>query len=269
MTTKHFLSIGAIFKNESHILKEWIKYYLSQGVEHFYLIDNGSDDQYKEEIKEYHEYIDLFIDDKKNAQNELYSKYILPKSKNETEWLGIFDLDEFTYNQDGKKISEVLKTHFQNVNQIWCPWIIFGSNGHIQQPKSVIHGFTKRCKINGPQGKCFFKPIFACGILAHGANISAPNEILCYSNKEIIKRNDFDYKLCKEENIYNYMLIVNHYMFQSLDFYTNIKCKRDDVWHINNIRKPTDVSGCDKVCIIEDTKLSNICLTLDSLTLDS
>jgi len=104
------------------------------------------------------------------------------------------------------------------------------------------------------------KPQLAMGIAAHGANISELNEILSYSNKEIIKRNQFDYKLCKEDNINNYLLVVNHYMFQSLEFYTNIKCKRGDVYNIkgDNLRKLTDVYNCDKVCIIEDNKLSDI-----------
>jgi hypothetical protein len=258
----YYFSIGAIFKNEAHIIKEWIKYYLSQGVEHFYLIDNGSTDNYIEQIKEYETYIDLFVDSKKNSQNELYTKYILPKSKEETVWLGIFDLDEFTYNQNGYKMCDILKTHFnENVNQIWCPWVIFGSNNHITQPDSVIHGFIKRKKINGSQGKCIFKPKYATNIFAHGADINVKDEILCYFNKEIIKRNNFDYNLCQEENINDYLLIVNHYMFQSLDFYTNIKCGRGDAWHIQNNRKPSDVMYVDNVCNIIDNKLSKLVIT--------
>ena len=35
------LSILAMFKNESWIIKEWIEHYLLEGVDHFYLIDNG------------------------------------------------------------------------------------------------------------------------------------------------------------------------------------------------------------------------------------
>ena len=47
------LSVGALFKNESHSIKEWIKHYLYHGVEHFYLIDDGSTDNYLEEIQEF------------------------------------------------------------------------------------------------------------------------------------------------------------------------------------------------------------------------
>ena len=43
---KYNLSLIAIFKNESHILKEWIEHYINEGVDKFYLIDNGSTDNY-------------------------------------------------------------------------------------------------------------------------------------------------------------------------------------------------------------------------------
>ena len=49
----HNLSIVAMFKNESSIIKQWIKHYIEENVEHFYLIDNGSTDNYENEIKEY------------------------------------------------------------------------------------------------------------------------------------------------------------------------------------------------------------------------
>ena len=31
-----------MFKNESMIITEWIEHYLREGIDHFYLIDNGS-----------------------------------------------------------------------------------------------------------------------------------------------------------------------------------------------------------------------------------
>ena len=37
---KFFFSVGAIFKNEGQGIDEWIKHYLSEGVEHFFLIDD-------------------------------------------------------------------------------------------------------------------------------------------------------------------------------------------------------------------------------------
>ncbi|MBR7025230.1 MAG: glycosyltransferase family 2 protein, partial [Selenomonadaceae bacterium] len=42
------LAVVAIFKNEGHYLKEWLDYHLFAGVEHFYLYNNNSTDNYEE-----------------------------------------------------------------------------------------------------------------------------------------------------------------------------------------------------------------------------
>ena len=49
----YFLSVLAQFKNETMNLKVWIEHYLWQGVEHFYLIDNGSTDNPLSILQEY------------------------------------------------------------------------------------------------------------------------------------------------------------------------------------------------------------------------
>ena len=41
---KYTLSCCALIKNEENFLKEWLDHYINEGVEHFYLIDNGSAD---------------------------------------------------------------------------------------------------------------------------------------------------------------------------------------------------------------------------------
>ena len=51
------LTITAIFKNEGHYLKEWLDYHLLAGVEHFYLYNNDSTDNYKEVLAPYIEKI--------------------------------------------------------------------------------------------------------------------------------------------------------------------------------------------------------------------
>ena len=43
---KYYLSVFAVFKNKSHIFRERITHYLKEGVDHFYLFDNGSTDNY-------------------------------------------------------------------------------------------------------------------------------------------------------------------------------------------------------------------------------
>ena len=55
--------ICAVFKNESHILEEWLLHYIHHGVEHFYLINDNSDDNFETITNKYSRYITLFHND--------------------------------------------------------------------------------------------------------------------------------------------------------------------------------------------------------------
>ena len=141
------LSVGAMFKNESHCLREWIEHYLFHGVEHFYLIDDGSTDNFLKVIEPYLSkgLITLFHakwDRYKQRQTDMYCHYIHPHLK-ETKWLLMVDLDEFMwspYNIDLRKVLVLCEAHCQ----IQVEHTLFGSNGHEKQPTSLVAGFTRR-----------------------------------------------------------------------------------------------------------------------------
>jgi len=60
------VSVIAIFKNETMNLKMWLEHYLWQGVDHFFLIDNGSTDDPHKILQPY---IDRGIDRKSTRLN--------------------------------------------------------------------------------------------------------------------------------------------------------------------------------------------------------
>ena len=64
-------------------MKEWIEHYKSEGVEHFYLINNNSSDNYMDIINEYENIITLFNFKKKGQQCAAYNTCFMPH-KNET-----------------------------------------------------------------------------------------------------------------------------------------------------------------------------------------
>lgn len=144
----YFLCVYSIFKNEAHIFKEWLEHYIREGIEHFYLIDNGSDDNYMDVIKPFMDKITLFHDTEKGAyvQGPIYQRNIYPKF-NETEWIICVDLDEFMYAKNGTLADELKKNEYLDVGQIMVPWKLYGSSGHIKQPKSVVNSFLYRKKL--------------------------------------------------------------------------------------------------------------------------
>lgn len=106
------LVVGSMFKNEAPYLKEWIEYYYRLiGVEHFYLYDNESNDNFREVLAPYvaQGIVDLIswpsIPEhwKQIANGEYYwagYQYgafddCIQRALGNSEWVGLFDIDEF------------------------------------------------------------------------------------------------------------------------------------------------------------------------------
>ena len=105
---KYNLSVLAIFKNEKIILRQWIEHYLREGVDHFYLIDNGSTDNYHSTIKDYLSKISLVRDGRRfhqGTQQYLYCNTFMLTATHETKWLIVCDIDEYIYRIDNNDLN--------------------------------------------------------------------------------------------------------------------------------------------------------------------
>jgi hypothetical protein len=223
------ISVLAMFKNESMIIKNWIEHYLREGVEHFYLIDNGSTDDYYEKIKVYDKYITLTKDRTrliKGTQTFLFNKIYLEIIKKETNWIIICDIDEYIYARNGyNQIMDVLNDYPDNVEKIWLPWKNFGSNGNKKQPNNIIKSFTKRnkeCKKNDGFGKIICRTANLARIMTCGHIVRLnQNNIMYTANCENL--DDFN---LNEENCNKLHLHLNHYMLMSEEYYIKVKSVR-------------------------------------------
>ena len=230
------LCIVAIFKNEGHALHEWIDHYLKEGVDKFFLVDNGSNDGY--DIQEYIEkgIVELEINPKKHAQVELYNYYL--KKAKQYKWVMVVDLDEFMYARNGyKTIKDYLRSIKPEVDQIKVPMKYFGSSGHIKQPKSIINGFTKRRYLHDVRDNIpdftdvksivRGKSLIHLGVHVHQIN----NSIVITPKKEISILNIFE--TISEKSLKTCHLHLNHYSVQSWEFYKNVKMKRKSAYAKN------------------------------------
>ena len=93
---KYNVTICAIFKNEGKYFKEWIEWHKIIGIDHFYLYNNNSDDNYMDVLKPYIDEgtVDLIDWPYDQAQMKAYADCIKNRS-NEASWIGFIDLDEF------------------------------------------------------------------------------------------------------------------------------------------------------------------------------
>jgi hypothetical protein len=237
------LVVGALFKNESHILKEWVEHYLYHGVEHFFLIDDNSTDNSVDILQPYikngiitlfQEKCDYFL----GRQMYLYNKCIFPHYK-ESEWLLMVDLDEFVWSPLHIDLRETLKM-CSNIGQIQIHHTLYGSSGHIKQPESVVKHFTHRTyEESQPTNlKYFLHSTFEFTSLAvHNAFFKEPEN----------EQNGTFLILGPE------YFIMNHYSCQSLEFWNNVKCVRGDSDNYR-IRNTDDFQLLDKNDV-EDRRL--------------
>jgi len=270
------LCLVAIFKNESHILDEFITHYIKQGVDHFFFIDNGSTDNYQNILSKFNN-ITLAKDPSRPFQVQHYNNYFLNKCR-KYDWVIVCDLDEFIYARlQFKTIKEYLHSLPPGISQVFIPWKLFGSSGlntmDKKQPDNVIKHFTKRIdynKNNNFQGvivekhhkfslsKCIVRTIYLKNFMIHSHNTTNQNYIGA-DNKKYIHANKKFYKI--DENILsNSFLHLNHYAIQSLEWFMRIKATRGACDCPTNVRNEQYYKNFDNSCSdIDDFELATMC----------
>ena len=235
-----------MFKNESHALKEWIEHYIFHGVDHFYLLNDESDDNYYEILKPYIDkkiitLFDLKWDRYFNRQEDIYNHYILPRIK-ESKWILICDLDEFMWSPMNIDLKHVLNMS-DHLATIQVVQTLYGSNNHITQPKSIIHSFTKRRDCQYGYGRTHNYKYFI--------NSTYPFKKLRVHSA--IPANEYD-----EKNrwliLYEPYYVLNHYSCQSREWFQK-KCDRTDADHFKKLTMD-DFPEFD-LNEVEDTRLSD------------
>ena len=256
---KYNLVVVAIFKNESVAMNEWLYHYVQQGVDHFYMIDNGSTDNWEEYVQGYP--VTIYSDSSKHKQTSHYNDYFLDVVKINSKWVMVIDLDEFVYARgDFKNIPEYLDGLDNDIGCVSILWKMFGSNGHIKQPQSIRHSFTARrlheANIRGQLtgsgsrgaydvGKSICRSMY---LLKLGIHVPKHNgKKICLPEK--ITENDLN----------NSPLHINHYAIQSWEWFKKVKIGRGDcnTKKYDNIRNREYFKGYDTNEVI-DTELAFI-----------
>jgi hypothetical protein len=241
----------AIFKNESHILFEFVTHYMKQGVDRFYFIDNGSTDNWKNELQPFIDRVHVVTDSTRHAQSHLYNKHYLNQCKKH-EWVIVADLDEFIYSRNGfSTIKEYLGTLDESISTVFVPWKMFGSNGYQEQPKQVTSTFTKRLNYDKPdgfQGVIFHEGV-KCGLhksIARSRDVVNLDIHSVHATKKSITSDHRTsenlppaFSLIDEQILQNSCLHLNHYCIQSYDWFMKVKATRgcvnsDSTEHVRN-----------------------------------
>lgn len=129
---KFNIAICAIFKDEARFIKEWIEYHSLIGVEHFYLYNNNSSDNYKEVLDEYIKsgLVTLYDWPYDQSQMKAYKDFY-EKHFNEAQWISFLDIDEFFVPKNEFSLLDWIKKNDRYpVLQVY--WKMFGSSSILE-----------------------------------------------------------------------------------------------------------------------------------------
>ncbi len=218
----YYMSVLACFKNEAHILNEWICHYINRGFDHFYLINDHSTDNFQVVLDKfpgkYTLYNNEIVFEKCGRQIEMYRHYSKEAISN-SKWLAVMDLDEFLYSPLFVNLKSIfLGYELKSKQQITVDWVHFGSSNRINQPTNVVQSFTSRENFQTFRSKSYYgvksivftQKLVALKIHVHEVEDPTQTVHVGWSTN------------CN-------VLLVNHYAIQSLHFWMTVKMNRGDV----------------------------------------
>jgi hypothetical protein len=134
----HRLSICAIFKNEAYYLNDWLTFHAGLGVDHFYLYNNESDDDYLAVLEPW-------IAGGKVTLTEWPGKGVQAKANTDclwrarytSRWIAFIDIDEYLFSPSGRPLPAVLGD-YADCAVVFVYWWIYGSSGNVERSNRPI-----------------------------------------------------------------------------------------------------------------------------------
>lgn len=166
---KYNISVCMIFRNEAPYLKEWIEFHRLMGVEHFYLYNNLSEDNYKEILQPYvnHGIVELIEwNQEANNVSEWDSIQVaayndgFERAKKKSKWLAILDSDEFLFPTIENNLSKFLKKYEKQkgFGGLLVNWVCFGTSWVPKIPDDKL--LIETLVLSASGGSNHFKTIF-------------------------------------------------------------------------------------------------------------
>lgn len=254
---KYKFSVCAIFRDEAPYLKEWLEYHKLVGVDHFYLYNHYSKDNYQEVLKPYIQDGTVELEDELTVaegikafypmQCKCYTK-CLNKSKGISKWVAFIDIDEFIVPVSRQLLPNLMRT-YEDCGGVAVNWVVFGTSNvkKIPKDKLLIETLTL-CSDTSFWANRYVKSIVRPEHTSHFETAHVPIylEDYCGVNTDKLPFGDVfsDYVRINK-------LRINHYWTRDEDFFYNKKIARQENWggqpNPQNILKKVNVKKDDLI----------------------
>jgi len=234
------LSIASIFKDEAPFMKEWIDYHILQGVEHFYLYNNDSTDNFKSVLRPYiHARVVTLIDwsDRKSdlhgfcfeTQPAAYNDAV-SRCKKTSKWLAVIDLDEFIIPICENSITEVLEKHFPKSSGICINWQCYGTSGIWEFPEGkMLENLIMKMRWDSPRNR-------HCKVIVNPRHVSTFDNPHCCNFINTHYAVDTELNRCSgySNEVHIDKLRINHYWTRDEKYLYQKKIPRYLSWNPKN-----------------------------------
>ena len=180
------------------------------GVEHFYLYDNDSEDDYEAVIGRFVEQGDITLYRwPGTAQHEPVIKHCLDQHRKMSRWIAFSDDDEFLFPAAEDDLRVALR-QYEPYAGVAVSWLLFGSNGHRTRPKGlVIENYRRRANWIDPHVKCVVDPsrVVSPSVIAHAFH--------CVAGETVVDETKQPLTGPFREHPSADVLCLNHYLIKS------------------------------------------------------
>lgn len=224
LSQEHELAICCIFRDDAKYLSEWVKFHQKQGVQHFYMYNNLSDDEPEKFLREcVSEGLVTIIDwpyestgqDFFTIQCNAYMDCV--KKHNNWKWIAFLDSDEFIFCPSKQNLVEFLKM-YENYGAVSAYWRMYGTSGiNVPEGENITDWLVLRAKDDHSTHKIM-------------KTIAKPEFIHSFMNPHMVYLNEGKTHLQLEVSD----LRINHYWSRDLDFFYNTKLPRRNKWFNDN-----------------------------------
>jgi glycosyltransferase involved in cell wall biosynthesis len=274
----HELSVCLCIKNEAKYMEEFINHYLRQGVDHFYIVNNGSTDNIEEVIEGYKDKITLITDNRDfqvltsdeswAGHKRMLDEHIYPRIVHETKWAIIVDADEFMTGKNGYTIKSYLDSLSEDIGCVYVLWNIY--NPCKEEDGSVCETFSTKKNVKRINHDCmaslsweirnandFGKSIIRTSMIDHGFKLwihKIPiigKKINNYGIEDHAPNNDnWNNIHYSEENFKKANITLNHYAIRNLSDLNKKKSQLGVVTH-----KHAFITGLIQMCDLDNSVL--------------
>lgn len=145
-----------MFKDEAPYFKEWIEYHKLMGVEHFYLLNNDSTDNYLKVLKPYIKKGEVTVVDWSGGKGEWVDRVQMPGLLSGIEhfvgiskWVALIDIDEFIVPVEKSNLISFLED-YEDYAAVIINWQVYGTSGVKDVPKHklMVETLTYRAPVN-------------------------------------------------------------------------------------------------------------------------